>query len=48
VVPCLILEAATRGAALGLGETLFAASTCGSGRGSFGWTLGAPAWALFG
>ncbi len=48
VVACVMVEAAPRGTALGLGEARFAASTCGCGPGSFGRAPGAPAWALFG
>jgi hypothetical protein len=48
VAACVILGAATREAAVGLRETLFAAATRGLGPGSLGWALGATAWMLFG
>jgi hypothetical protein len=41
-------EAAKDGAAVGVGETVVATSTCGSGAGSFGWARGVLAWLRFG
>jgi hypothetical protein len=48
VAACVILGAATREAALGFRDTLFAAAPRGFGPGSLGWALGETPWTLAG